>query len=78
VADIGKTSRIGISYRIVVHGEFGELLRAAFTDVSVSSGSGNSVLVAAVRDQQELYGLLNRLCDHGVDVIQLSRVDDGG
>ena len=65
----------GIKYRIVVHGEFGDLLSAAFADVAVSRRSGDTVLVAEVPDQQGLYGLIDRLRDHGVDLVTLSRTD---
>jgi hypothetical protein len=67
----------GIKYRIVVHGEFGDLLSAAFADVAVSRRSGDTVLEAEVPDQQGLYGLIDRLRDHGVDLVTLSRTDYG-
>jgi hypothetical protein len=63
-------------YRVVVHGEFGDLLSTAFDDVSVSTGEGKTVLVAAVRDSQELYGLLDRLRDHGVEIEEVSRLGE--
>ncbi|MGH8822904.1 MAG: hypothetical protein ACRDVN_00290 [Jiangellaceae bacterium] len=56
----------GGHYRIVVAGEFGDLLSAAFDDVIVSTGGGKTVLIAPVRDGQELYGLMDRLRDHGI------------
>ena len=64
-----------VQYRIVVHGEFGDMLEAAFSDVSVSSGGGRSVLIATVQDRQELYGLLDRLRDHGVAIEEVTPVD---
>jgi len=72
-----EPTRPGITYRIVVHGEFGDLLSAAFADVSVSRRSGDTVLEAEVPDQQGLYGLIDRLRDHGVDLVTLSRTDHG-
>jgi hypothetical protein len=62
-------------YRIVVHGEFGGLLSAAFDDVAVTTGGGKTELMAAVTDSQELYGLLDRLRDHGVEIESVRRVD---
>lgn len=67
-------SRPILQYRIVVHGEFGEMLTAAFADVSVSIGAGRSVLLATVQDSQELYGLLDRLRDHGVAIEEVTPV----
>jgi hypothetical protein len=64
----------GQRYRIVVHGEFGDLLTAAFSDVSVSTGGGRTELRADVRDSQELYGLLDRLRDHGIHIEEVSEV----
>ena len=63
-------------YRVVVHGEFGDLLAAAFGDVSLTSGDGKTVLVAAVRDSQELYGILDRLRDHGVHIVEVTQMDE--
>jgi hypothetical protein len=52
-------------------GEFGDLLSAAF-DVTVSTGGGKTVLITPARDSPELYGLMDQLRDHGV---QLETVD---
>jgi hypothetical protein len=65
-------------YRIVVAGEFGDLLSAAFDDVTVSVGDGRTVLVAPVRDSQELYGLMDRLRDHGVQLESVSQIEQRG
>jgi hypothetical protein len=61
--------------RIVVHGEFGALLQAAFADASVTTGAGKTVLVTTLRDSQELYGVLDRLRDHGVKIETVRQVD---
>jgi hypothetical protein len=61
--------------RIVVHGEFGDLLQAAFADASVTTGGGKTVLVTTLRDSQELYGVLDRLRDYGVKIETVSQVD---
>jgi hypothetical protein len=70
-----EPSAVGQRYRIVVRGEFGELLTAAFRDVSVTAGGGKTELVATVRDSQELYGLLDRLRDHGIHIEEVSEID---
>jgi hypothetical protein len=63
-------------YRIVVAGEFGDLLSAAFDDVTVTAGGGKTVLIAPVRDSQELYGLMDRLRDHGVQLEGVTQIDE--
>lgn len=72
----GRSVPVGERYRIVVRGEFGELLAAAFDDVAVTTGAGKTVIVAPVQDNQELYGLMDRLRDHGVEIERVSRVDE--
>jgi hypothetical protein len=62
-------------YRIVVRWEFGELLTAAFSDVEVETVEGMTVLTVWVRDAQELYGLIDRIRDHGVEIESVSRED---
>jgi hypothetical protein len=62
-------------YRIVVRGEFGEILTAAFPDVSVEPGEGRTVLTVTVADEQELYGILDRLRDFAISIVSISEVD---
>ncbi len=63
-------------YRIVVAGEFGDLLSAAFDDVTVTASGGKTVLIAPVRVSQELYGLMDRLRDHGVQLERVTQIDE--
>lgn len=62
-------------YRIVVRGEFGEILSAAFPDVSVEPGEGQTVLTVTVADDQELYGIVDRLRDFATSIVSISEVD---
>ena len=41
---------------------------APFDDVEIETIAGTTVLLAWVRDDQELYGLLDRMRDHGVEI----------
>ncbi|MGH2827089.1 MAG: hypothetical protein ACRDKF_08980 [Actinomycetota bacterium] len=61
-------------YRIVVQGEFGELLTSAFADVTVDARNGRTVLTAQVRDVSGLYGLINRLSDFAIEIVSLCEV----
>jgi hypothetical protein len=65
-AQSGKTT--GSWYEIVVRGEIGPLLTAAFQDLAVRSGGGETVLVATVADQSEFYGLLDRLREFALEL----------
>jgi hypothetical protein len=66
-----------MTFRIEVRGEFGDLLDTAFDDVSTQSAAGRTVLTAKVRDEQHLYGIIDRLRDLGVHIISLKQVHDG-
>ena len=61
-------------YEIVVRGAFGDLLTSAFADVSAEVKGGNTVLLAPIRDQAELFGFLDRLRDLGLHVAGVNEV----
>jgi hypothetical protein len=62
-------------YVLTLKGEPGELLRAAFADVEVSSGAGVTVLSADV-DQPGLHGLIARIEDLGLELLDMRLVAD--
>jgi 4-carboxymuconolactone decarboxylase len=61
-------------YRIILHGACGELLRSALSHLTVESGRGWTTIVATVRDESELYGLLDRFEDFALHVVSLSEL----
>jgi hypothetical protein len=61
--------RIG---RIVVRGEFGPLLDAAFPECEIAVLAGETHLTARVRDEAELFGILGRLRDHGAALVSVA------
>jgi hypothetical protein len=63
-------------YELTVKGQPGELLRAAFEDVVVSSAPGVTVLSAEL-DQPALHGLLGRIEDLGLELLDMRLVTDG-
>jgi hypothetical protein len=67
-------SRSGDVARIVLRSEWGPLLSAALPECEITVGSGTTRLVASVRDQAELFGLLERLRNLGAEI---SSVDVG-
>jgi hypothetical protein len=60
---------------LTVKGEPGELLRAAFDDVEVSSAPGVTVLSAEL-DQPGLHGLIARIEDLGLELLDMRLVAD--
>ena len=58
--------------RIVVRGEFGPLLTAALPDCEIAALSGETHVTAQVRDEAELYGVLDRLRDLGAELVSVS------
>ena len=46
------------SYRLIVEGEFSDIVGLTFHGMSLTSAGGNTSLTGRVRDQSELRGLL--------------------
>jgi hypothetical protein len=65
----------GRTYRLEVDGELSELGQWAFSGMTLSHDHGHTVLVGPVRDQAELYGLLQRVSDLGLTLISVSALD---
>jgi hypothetical protein len=68
-ATAASRQRVG---RIVVRGEFGPLLGAALPGCEIAVLSGETQLTAQVRDEAELFGLLERLRDLGAALASVS------
>ena len=56
-------------YRIILRGRLSERFESAFDGMALESGPNQTVLVGDVRDQAQLYGLLDRLRDFGIELI---------
>jgi hypothetical protein len=71
----GRVAMIGgmrpASYRITVRGRLTERFSAAFDGMEVEPREGETVLVGVLRDQAQLYGLLNRLRDFGIELVSV-------
>jgi hypothetical protein len=61
-------------YRIVVRGEFGELLSTAFAGISTLPHRGTTILTADVADPSEFYGVLDRLRDFAIEVVAIEEL----
>ena len=60
-------------YDVTIKGEPGDLLRGAFSDVTVRAAPGVTVLSADL-DQAALHGLLGRVADLGIELVGIQRV----
>ena len=67
----------GRTYRLIVEGELGDHLAAAFNGMALENHSGNAVLVGHMRDQAELQGVLQRISDLGLSLVSASVLDQG-
>lgn len=61
-------------YRIVVRGEFGELLSSAFAEMSAQPHGGTTTLIADVADLSEFYGVLDRLRDFAIEIVSVNEL----
>jgi hypothetical protein len=59
-------------YEIVVRGRLSERYECAFDGVTLAADNGRTTLRAELADQSQLYGLLNRLCDLGIELLSVN------
>ena len=62
-------------YEIVIRGRLSPRYGAAFDGVTVLPRAGSTLLTAQVADPAQLYGLLNRLRDFGIELISVNEAD---
>jgi hypothetical protein len=63
-------------YDIVVRGRLSGRYECAFDGVALEPRKGETKLHAEVLDQSQLYGLLNRLQDFGIELISVNAVPE--
>jgi hypothetical protein len=61
-------------YDIVVRGRLSKRYESAFDGVTLEPRPGETRLHAEVADQSQLYGLLNRLRDFGIELVSVNAV----
>jgi hypothetical protein len=64
------------TYRLIVEGELSDDLVRAFPGMALTRPEGTTALTGDVRDQAELLGLLQRVSDLGLSLIEASAIDD--
>ena len=67
-------------YRIVLRGRLSESFESAFDGMTLEHGPNRTVLTGDVRDQAQLYGLIGRLQEFGIELLAVEPADrsDGG
>ena len=65
-------------YEIVVRGRLSRRYEHAFDGVKLIARNGQTTLHADLADQSQLYGLLNRLRDFGIELVSVNPVTDTG
>jgi hypothetical protein len=65
-------------YEIVVRGRLSRRYECAFDDTTLVPRSGQTMLRADLADQSQLYGLLNRLRDFGIELVSVNQVAERG
>ena len=64
-------------YRITIRGRLTERFASAFDGMAIEAGKrGETVLVGDIADQGQLYGLLERLRDFGLELLRLDKEED--
>ena len=58
-------------YQICVQGRLTERLAAALEGMTLHAGAVNTVFTGEVKDQSQLYGLLDRLRDLGLELVSV-------
>jgi len=65
------------TYRLRVEGELSDIAGQAFEGMTLTRAAGTTLLVGRVRDQAELHGVLQRVSDLGLTLLNATVVDDG-
>ena len=63
-------------YEIVVRGRLSRRYECAFDGVTLVPRNGQTTLRAELADQAQLYGLLNRLRDFGIELVSVNAISE--
>ena len=59
-------------YRIAVRGRLSERLGSVFEGLTLEPGREQTVLAGQIRDQAQLYGVLDRIRDLGLELVSVA------
>jgi len=66
---------VAVRYRIVLRGRLSPSFESAFDGMTLEHGPGRTILVGDIRDQAQLYGLLGRLQEFGIELLSVEPAD---
>jgi hypothetical protein len=66
---------VRVSFRITIRGRLSHRFAAAFEGVTSEAGAGETVLVGCL-DQAELYGLIARLSEFGLELVRVEEAPE--
>jgi hypothetical protein len=61
-------------YEIRIRGHLGDTMRSAFPDLEATTRGNDTLLRGQVRDQPQLHGLLARIEELGLDLLEVHRL----
>ena len=62
-------------YRIVLRGRLSKRFESAFEGMTLEHAPGRTVLTGEVRDQAQLYGVLDQVRDFGIELLAVESAD---
>lgn len=62
-------------YRIVLRGRLSKRFESAFEGMTLEHAPGRTVLIGEVRDQAQLYGVLDQVRDLGIELLAVESAD---
>ncbi len=70
--------RVVMMYEIVVRGEAGPAVRSEFDDLVLSVGDGETTLRGDLADQPAIFGVLARVQDFGLELVEVRQLGPEG
>jgi hypothetical protein len=70
-----EVEQLVTTYEIVVRGEGGPAVCAVFDDLVVTARDGRTTMCGDLPDQAALYGVLARVQDLGLDLVEVHQLD---
>jgi hypothetical protein len=63
-------------YRIVLRGRLSKRFESAFEGMTLEHAPGRTVLSGQIRDQAQLYGVLDQVRDFGIELLAVESADN--
>jgi hypothetical protein len=63
------------TYELVVRGELGDHFGVLFDGMGMQRRQGTTVLIGPLRDHAQLYGVIERIQELGIELVSVNRLD---